>query len=422
MRKIGKVGWIGGFLIFGIVTSIFLFPLESERVKEHLIGYPDSDVFSHLVRPYLLVLLCFLPALGSVLYYCSSIIDRYLIRELLRCFGICFAAFFSLLILMEVQNNGSDVADASTKEAVGFFLIQLPAMMMMILPYSLMLSLLWCLGKLSKSQEIVSMIQSGRSMLRIMSPLLVFGLFLTVTTMVFSYHWAPFAEGYKRALLRELKGEPETAATNVGYQDPDLQRMWTVGYYEAETALWLEASRSWELKNGVRWTFRDENNQIKDSPKAELFEEVTLQLKETPWQIIRPGLEPTHLGIPELASWIQNHPQHPFSNVRRYKTWWHFRWAQPIICIIIVLLAAPLGISFTRRGSGGGIAIAIFLCAGMLFCSTVFPTLGESGHLKPELAAWMTNILFFLVAIFLFYRRANGLTIHQMFCKILPFK
>jgi len=283
-----------------------------------------------------------------------------------------------------------------------------------------------------------------------MSPLLVFGLFLTVTTMVFSYHWAPFAEGYKRALLRELKGEPETAATNVGYQDPDLQRMWTVGrfprkfssgeplekvtikqvhpekgldyYYEAETALWLEASRSWELKNGVRWTFRDENNQIKDSPKAELFEEVTLQLKETPWQIIRPGLEPTHLGIPELASWIQNHPQHPFSNVRRYKTWWHFRWAQPIICIIIVLLAAPLGISFTRRGSGGGIAIAIFLCAGMLFCSTVFPTLGESGHLKPELAAWMTNILFFLVAIFLFYRRANGLTIHQMFCKILPFK
>jgi len=138
MRKIGKVGWIGGFLIFGIVTSIFLFPLESERVKEHLIGYPDSDVFSHLVRPYLLVLLCFLPALGSVLYYCSSIIDRYLIRELLRCFGICFAAFFPLLILMEVQNNGSDVADASTKEAVGFFLIQLPAMMMMILPYSLM--------------------------------------------------------------------------------------------------------------------------------------------------------------------------------------------------------------------------------------------------------------------------------------------
>jgi len=97
-----------------------------------------------------------------------------------------------------------------------------------------------------------------------------------------------------------------------------------------------------------------------------------------------------------------------------------FRWAQPVNCLIIVLLATPLGIVFTRRGAGSGIAVAIFLCIGMFFCNSVFPTLGESGNLTPFFAAWGTNILFFCVAAYLFYRRSSGKNIYQSLKTLLP--
>jgi len=32
-------------------------------------------------------------------------------------------------------------------------------------------------------------------------------------------------------MLSQLRGEPETAAENVGYGNPDLKRLWTVGRF-----------------------------------------------------------------------------------------------------------------------------------------------------------------------------------------------
>lgn len=436
------------FLLLGSLVAAWLVPLESYLVKEHFIGYPNANVAAHELRPFLLGILCFLPALASLIHVFSSTMDRYMTCELMRSFAICGSALFALVILLEMQDNASEFKGKPLIITATFYFIQLPAMFLLVLPYSLMLSLLWCLGKMSKSQEIVSMLQSGRSVLRILLPLIVSGLFLTLVTMIFSYHWAPFAEGYKSTLLREIKGEADTAALQVGYGNPEEGRMWYVGkfptgfakgdalekvkivqlnkkaqislIYEAEKVYWKEEDRSWNLQN-VLISDRFAKNAIEGMAKIYKVKNLKMDWQETPWQIIRPGLEATELGVPELRSWLDNHPDRPLSFKRVYQTWWHVRWAQPFLCLVIVLLAAPLGIAFTRRGVGGGVAVAIFLCAGMLFCSTVFPTLGESGHLPPIIAAWATNVLFLAVAIILFYRRISGQPIYQTLKRFLPF-
>jgi len=430
----------------GGAMASWLVPMESKAVQEHFVGYPNANVTGHKWRPILLALGCFLPAIAAVIHQLSSTIDRYLTREFLRSFAICFGALFVIIFLIDLQDNLPDFRQSGdTAGAMGhFYLVQIPAFMMLVLPYSLMLSLLWCLGKLSKSCEIIAMIQTGRSVTRTIMPLIAGGLFMTVLTFIFSYHWAPYAEGYKEQLLRIARGHEESVATNVGHYSPEGQRFWVVGSfpnnfskgqalnkvtvyqyeqgklkeaYKAEKALWIESSRTWELSNTTKRLFNEPSGMPKPSVHSE---PLTFEWAETPWQVIRPGLLPDHLGIPELTSWIENHPDHPLSDRRTYQTMWHFRWAQPMICLVIVLLATPLGIVFNRRGAGGGIAVAIFLCAGMLFCNSVFPTLGESGHLPPMLAAWATNIIFSFVALYLFYRRASGQPIYQTLKRLLP--
>ena len=89
-------------------------------------------------------------------------------------------------------------------------------------------------------------------------------------------------------------------------------------------------------------------------------------------------------------------------------------------CVYLYSNSKRQGIVFSRRGLGGGVSIALFLSAGMLFSSSFFLTFGEAGHMPPILAAWATNIIFALVAIYLFNRRITGRPIYESIKKLIP--
>ena len=192
---------------------------------------------------------------------------------------------------------------------------------------------------------------------------------------------------------------------------------------EAKEAHWNLDSGEWTF-HGVKITHLDETISS-DGPLLPRYENpdgpvVFKDWPETPWRLIKPGLEAEHLGIPDLYSWILSNQNTEWINKERFLTQWHYRWAQPAICLAIVLLAAPLGISFSRRGAGGGVVLAIFLSAGMMFSSTVFLSLGESNKISPIWAASGTNLCAFLIAIILIQRRLVGRPIFQTLKKLLP--
>jgi len=85
-----------------------------------------------------------------------------------------------------------------------------------------------------------------------------------------------------------------------------------------------------------------------------------------------------------------------------------------------VLLATPLGIHFSRRAPGGGIFLAVALSALMLLFSTISLALGESNTLRPALAAWLPNLLFALIGLYLFHRRISGQPIYRTLRNLLP--
>ncbi len=435
-------------LLLGVIAGSQLIPYEQNTVETQFIGYPDSDKKAHQIRVYLLGLMCLLPFLCSILYYCLDTLDRYTVRIFLNCFVICFGALFCIMMLEDIQDNISDFHQSSRagELMMKHYIIKLPALIVFILPYSLMLSLLWALGKMSKSQEIVSIIQTGRGVVRLIRPLIGIGLICTIIYFIFNYHWSPHSQSQEDQILREAKDQPLAVAEAVVYQNNSDTRQWYVGIFPfnhsqgeplrsveiielkdskaiakiiAEEALWSNETRTWTLKNP---TTIDLINLTKyKMPTISLTKGyVTKNWQETPYQIVKPGLKPPFLGIPGLKSWLMNNRDHPLSDRRSYQTHLYYRYAQPFICLITILLAAPLGIVFTRRGVGGGVAVAIFLCAGMIFCSTVFPTLGESGHLPPFVAAWATNTLFILIALTFFYRRMTGQPIYQTIKNLLP--
>ena len=76
-----------------------------------------------------------------------------------------------------------------------------------VLPATLLLSLLFSLGKMSTSNELISMIGAGRSVMRVLRPLFLVGLLCVLVSLVFKYEWGPNSVGYKESLLALIKQE-----------------------------------------------------------------------------------------------------------------------------------------------------------------------------------------------------------------------
>jgi len=436
------------FLILACAAlTAILFPLEQATVAEHLEGFPDSDVFANQLRPYILAFLCFMPAIAGVAYSLSSTFDRYLSRQFLSIFGICLGALFTLWMLLDLSDNLGDFSGSKNmaKSVVWFYVFRAPAILLVLLPYSLLLANIYCLGKLSKSNEIIAMVQSGTGIVRVSAPLVFAGLWCSVLLLGLNYHWAPHAEGKRDAMVALAQGRPLLEAKNVLYRDPASQRLWMVsGFPEnfqkgeplqnieittlrpdqtiktrmtSPLASYNRTTREWTFENPLIGRFNE--------GQAPIFEQMDESLvrktwNETPSQIIKPGLSVEYLGIPELNSWLKSPlAKQTTSNISAYLTHWHYRWALPITCFVTVLLAAPLSIHFARRGAGSGVFLAVVLSVIMIFVSTITLALGESGSIKPILAAWLPNIGFTILGLYLYHRRVTGRPIYQSVKRLL---
>lgn len=432
----------------GTGAYALLLPGELHAIEQQLLGFPDSDIAAHQVRTLVLAGLCGLPTLACLAYALGDTLDRYLTRQFLVIFGICLSALFMIWLLIDLSDKISEFRD--TRHVLwtigAFYGARAPAILLLLLPYSLLLALLYALGKLSSQREIIAVIQSGRGVVRTSLPLIIAGGFCTLLSLGLNYHWAPIAEGRQDEILAEASGEQATEAAKVLYRNPENGRLWMIGAFppdyekgkpllnvevtttgddlaivnriSASHATWDLAKRHWTFENAVIGTFLPDQAPVFESPPGPL---VIDSWPETPWQLIKPGLNAAHLGIPDLNTWLQaNARSRGFADPAPYLTHWHYRWALPFACLVTVLLAAPLAIHFSRRGPGGGVFLAVVLSALMLLAGNISLAMGESGLLRPAFAAWLPNLAFGLLGLYLFHRRVTGRPIYQFLRRILP--
>src|ERR671924_2391909 len=138
------------------------------------------------------------------------LLDRYVIRNFVQVYLYCICGFISIWLIFDVSDNISTFID----EHIGVWLVvryyatQIPQVLLILLPVSLLLSLLFTLGRMSRANEIVSMLTAGISLPRVLLPLFGIGLLTVAATMALNYSLAPHAELARKALLAEAQSRP----------------------------------------------------------------------------------------------------------------------------------------------------------------------------------------------------------------------
>ncbi|MGE9270537.1 MAG: LptF/LptG family permease [Verrucomicrobiales bacterium] len=434
--------------IVGAGFAAWLVPGENASVADHLANFPDADAATQHLRPFVLIGIFLIPAAGGLFYAAAGTLARYVTRQFLTFLGITFGALAMIWLLLDFQDNLDELkASGSILATAGkLYAARFPDLVVTLLPYSLLLAVLFSLGRLSRSREIIAMIQTGHSLPRLTAPYLIAGALAALLCVGLNYQWAPRANATEKVILDAARGLNETAAEFVKFKNPRAPRLWMVGAFPPDfqkgaplervrvviqddhgalKQMLIARNASWDPRDGT-WSFHDATLRNIRRGQVPTYEsslpnpyQVTTW-RETPAEIIRPGLPANQLGIPSLSGWLHSRAHSSPEEQASYLTQWHYRFSQPFNCLIVVLLAIPLGVVFSRRGTSGGVALAVFLAAALLFVSNICLSLGDAGKLTPPLAAWLPNLLFGILAFILFRRRTSGRPIYQTIRKLIP--
>jgi lipopolysaccharide export system permease protein len=360
------------------------------------------------------------------------LLDRYVIRNFVQVYFYCIAGFISIWLIFDVSDNISTFIDEhiSLWLVVRYYATQIPQVLIILLPVSLLLSLLFALGRMSRSNEIVSMLTAGVSLPRVLMPLIGMGLLTVGASMVLNYSLAPHAELARKSFLSEAQARPARNIQGQIFRNRTDLRTWfiqnfrlgdttfnnvqvlqqdandnIVMSYVAGRANYRSQTKTWDLEN-VRLAYYDAAGNI---TKEEFRPALTIEhWSETPFRLSSANVQAEFLSFPELREYLHFNSDFPATLLAPFRTHLQYRLALPWTCLVVVCIAAPLGIGYSRRGVLSSVAAAVLLVFSMNFLVHLFLALGEGDRVPGWIAAWAPNILFAGIGLYLLYLRASN--------------
>ncbi|MCA1658938.1 MAG: LptF/LptG family permease [Verrucomicrobiaceae bacterium] len=362
------------------------------------------------------------------------LLDRYILRHFLQAYIYCIAGFISIWFIFDVSDNISNFLDqrVSRLRILEYYVTQVPQILVILLPVALLLALLFSLGRMSRSNEIVSMLTAGASLPRILAPLLLAALLTTGVSTFLNYSLAPHAEYARKKLLEDAQSRrQQLGLLGQIFRNRTDNRTWFIQQippgenlfrtlhiiqqdandnivvnYIATSAVYHSETRAWELRQ-VKVVYYDEAGNItRQVPYAETL--MMTDWSETPYRLSSANVRAEYLSVPELREYLQFNSDFPPTLLAPFQTHLAYRLALPWTCFVVALIAAPLGVGYSRRGILSSVAAAIILIFAMNFVMHLFLALGEGARIPDWAAAWTPNIIFGLLGLILIYFRATN--------------
>lgn len=359
------------------------------------------------------------------------LLDRYVLSTFMRSYAYCIAAFISIWLIFDISDNISTFLDdrISVPLVVQYYLTQVPQILVILLPVSLLLALLFSLSRMSRTNEIVSMLTAGISIPRLLVPLIGMGLLTAAVSGALNYSLAPHAEYARKKFIDGVRGETRGVSAQV-FRNRAENRTWfiqtfrpeqdqfvtvqvlqqdeqdnIVKNYMATEASYHADTRTWELRL-VKVVSYDRSGNITGEQLAGSL--MMPEWNETPFRLASSTMRAEFLSLPELRDYLSFNADFPQSLLAPFATHFQYRIALPWTCLVVVFLAAPLAIGFSRKGVLSSVAAAIGLVFAMNFLTHLFLALGEGDRIAPWAAAWTPNILFASVGLVLLYLRSSN--------------
>ncbi len=364
------------------------------------------------------------------MYILMSLLDRYLLKEIIVFFLFSVGLFSSLGVTLGTL---SDLAYKVTeynlpiKTAIEIFLLNIPEFVAYALPISVLLATLLTYGSLSNNSELIAFRSVGISIYRLIIPALLFAFIVTNITFFFNEFVVSIAnekatilqgkympkdlldlqkqnliypeyqiitpeQKYSRKRLKRLfyaqrfDGKVFHGLTILNWSEDTLTQIIT-----CETAQWNEHKNVWDLFQ-VEIEYLDDRNTKHFNHQQFPFTKALLAFAKQDIDLFEMNIfqAQNYLDIIKVSG---DRKKTLLFQVRIQQ-----KIAFPFICLVFACIGSMVGISSQHINRVRGFGLCICIVFSYYLLAFLMGALGLLGTLSPFLAAWLPNFFGFTIS------------------------
>lgn len=369
-----------------------------------------------------------------------SILDRYIMVQVLEIFimgiiiftSIIFASDTFITLIKQITMYGIPF-----NVALMIVLLNLPQVIVMAIPMSVLFSTVMTLNRLSLSSEITVMRACGIGLNRIAKPIFIFAAAMSLLTFVVNETIVPITNSQSKTLAVWALGQKnipngkqnftfkETQTNEDGSssmkrlffvqkcEDDTLKNVTVVDFSEKDALKVIQSQtgktspEGWQFIKGAAYTMTKKENILNSVWFAKTTADFGMDVKDKLTEE-----EATQYNVIALWKYVENNSKkhHDPKTHSLFRIELHNKFAFPFTTLVLVLLGVPLAITPPRVRYNRGFLFSILIIFLYYLLRALSLSLGEEMKIAPLMAAWIPNVILFILGSILYYRKVYTIT------------
>jgi len=354
-----------------------------------------------------------------------KVIDRYIIKKFL---GTFFFSIALILIIAVVFDFAEKIDNFMENEAplktiiFDYYLNFIPYFGILFTPLFVFISVIFFTSKMAINNEIIAILNSGMSFRRMLWPYLISATVIAIVTFSLTNFVIPrsnqkmfeFEGQYYRPSARNVMSEQvhrqilKNIYVYMGSFNPVNQRgqNFTIEKFDdngrlvsklsAPTVTYDKENNSW---TAINYVLREINEHEEIITRGQRIDTV---LTITPADFSRDPKIVNTMTYKELEEYIDLLQLQGSDELKHFLIEKHRRFANPFAAFILTFIGVSLSSRKIRGGIGMSIGIGLVLSFSYILFLQFAQQFSLKGTLDPMLAMWTPNVIYILIALFLY--------------------
>ena len=351
--------------------------------------------------------------------------DAYIMKKFLGTFFFAILLLLAIVVMFDINEKLDAMLTAPLKETVfKYFLNFIPYFANQFAPLFVFITVIYFTSKLADHSEIIAMLSSGISFKRLMVPYLVSASLIAAGTLLLALYIIPPANvkriEYTNQWVKnkrvdfgdniQLQIKPGVMAYLSRYDNTTKRGFrFTMEQFDGNKLVSRTTAADVQYDSLGRWTLNDYTVRKFDGLKETLTRgyKIDTMLNVEPRDFLISKNDQETMTSPELRHYINKQKARGVANMQQFELEYEKRFAMTAAAFILTVIGLSLSSRKVRGGMGINIGIGLMLSFSYILFMTVTQTFAISGYTSPRLAMWIPNIVYTIIAIFLYHRAAR---------------
>lgn len=355
-------------------------------------------------------------------------LDRYIIKKFLGTYVFAIGLIISIAVVFDFNEKMDRFSrNEAPLSAIVFdyYLNFIPYFANLFSPLFVFISVIFFTSKLAENSEIIAMFSTGMSFKRLMRPYMISAAVIAIATFFLGSYIIPKGSVTRLAFEDQYyKKRKTTSARNIQLEVDSGVIAYIGSYYdyrksgnnfsldkfvERELVSHLTArSITYDTTSVHKWTLKDytirEMNGMKETITRGDKLDTIIKMEPSDFLIARNQQE--MLTSPQLSEYIDKQKRRGFANIKEFEIEYHRRIAASFASFILTAIGLSLSSRKVKGGMGLQLGIGLGLSFSFIMFQTISSTFAVNGNVPPGIAVWIPNIIYAMIAVYLYYAKA----------------